>query len=63
MATLQEQRDGIASMQIALGRLRPDATPAERDAVIDAAEHEAEALATTLLYRLGADTIRYPAAA
>ncbi|MEV8324541.1 hypothetical protein [Kitasatospora sp. NPDC056731] len=66
MATMQERRDGIASIEVALGRLRPDATAAERDAaideVLDANDDLAAAHATELLYRLGAGN-RYPAAA
>ncbi|MGW6912559.1 hypothetical protein ACWGB8_01855 [Kitasatospora sp. NPDC054939] len=61
--TYQEHRGNVAALQIALGRLRPDATPAERDAAIDEAEHQVDALATVLLHRLGAPTDRYPAAA
>jgi hypothetical protein len=67
MATYEEHRDHIASIATTVGRLSPNASPAERDAFIDEAladqDHLVEAMATTLLYRLGADTIRYPAAA
>ncbi|MEU8920334.1 hypothetical protein AB0D10_05260 [Kitasatospora sp. NPDC048545] len=64
--TMQERFDGIVSVEIALGRLRPDATPAEReaavDAVLDSLNDTADARATELLHRLGAGH-RYPAAA
>jgi hypothetical protein len=66
MATMQERRDGIASVEVALGRLRPDATAAEREAavdrVLDDLDFTVDARATELLYRLGAGR-DYPAAA
>ncbi|MFD0405578.1 hypothetical protein [Kitasatospora sp. NPDC127116] len=66
MATMQERFDGIVSVEVALGRLRPDATAVERDAavnaVLDANEDLVDAHATELLYRLGAGRY-YPAAA
>ncbi|MFF0409091.1 hypothetical protein ACFYUY_01475 [Kitasatospora sp. NPDC004745] len=66
MPTMQERFDGIASVEIALGRLRPDASPAEREAainaVLDANDNLVEARATELQHRLGAGE-HYPAAA
>jgi hypothetical protein len=67
MSTYRERRDRIASIEIALGHLSPNATPAEReaaiDAVLDAGDHEVEARSAELLYRLGAGGIYHPAAA
>jgi hypothetical protein len=64
--TMQERYDGIASVERAAGRLRPDASPAEVEAAIAAAldDHDftIEARATELEYRAGAG-VRYPAAA
>jgi hypothetical protein len=64
--TMQERYDGIVSVEIALGRLRPDATAAEREAAVDAVlddlDHTVDARATDLYHRLGAGD-RYPAAA
>lgn len=65
MATYQEHRQNTGSMLIALNRVSRHATPAEINAAIDEAlaNQEIEAMATELLYRLGAGPIHYPAAA
>ncbi|MGW2371699.1 hypothetical protein [Kitasatospora sp. NPDC001683] len=66
MSTMQERYDGIASVEIALGRLPANATQAQREAavnaVLDANEDLVDAHATELLHRLGAGDY-YPAAA
>jgi hypothetical protein len=65
MATMQEHRDGTASILAALGRIPATATQAEIDAAVDRAldEQDIDALSTELLYRLGAGDIHHPAAA
>lgn len=63
MPTMHQHRKNTATLLTTVGHLNPDATPAQRDAAADLTDDQVEAMATELLYRLGAGEIHHPAAA
>ena len=62
--TIAERDAGTATLLTSLGRLDPNATPAERSAAVQAlTDAEINDRSVELLYRLGAPGYHHPAAA
>jgi hypothetical protein len=64
MPTMNERRENTATLLVSLGEIRPDATPAERDAAVQAlTDANIDDRCDKLLARLGHPDYKHPAAA